>query len=88
MTTLDKAAAKWKQDVQGKGNAWVAGVQNPLRDACGGFRAFVGADSLAVRKYCQNYGNFKSNVSQYESNYTEGINSAIANNSYYKGLTR
>ncbi len=88
MAKLDIAAQNWQNGVQGKASAWVQGVQNPVHDACAGFRNFVGTESMAVRKYCADYGQFKSNVSAYSSNYNTGISNAITNNSYVKGLTR
>lgn len=85
---LNMAAKKWAQDVQGKGSVYAAGVRNPTRNPCQAFKDFVGQDSLATQKYCTDYQNFQSNVSAYETLWNQGINRAIQNNSYEKGLTR
>lgn len=85
---LSLAAKKWAQDVQGKGGAYIKGVQNPRRNPCDAFTAFVGQQSMATQKYCADYGIFQRNVNQYETIWNAGINRAIADNAYERGLTR
>lgn len=88
MAKIDTMAANWKAGVQGKGSRYASGVTNPTRNACSAFREAIGVESTAVKKFCERYAQFQANVGAYQAHFESGVQRAIADNSYQKGLTR